>query len=193
MRNDMPVDSKSVGDSSRFLPAATLEAGLKALPGFPRDAGQVSMIVRRVANGLRELPERVRLTIKDGIPGDSWSRGKSPHPDMQLAVMQHDVATLVANGQPLTLFGDNLFVEFDLSMRNLPTGSRLRVGDAVVEVTPMPHNGCSKFKARFGGDALVFVNAKPTRQLNLRGIYWKTVEEGDIWVGCPIRVVSRPT
>lgn len=192
MRNDTLVDSKSVGDASRYLSAAALEEGLKTLPTLPKDSGRVTLIVRRVTNGLRELPERVRLTATEGIPGDSWSRGKSPHPDMQLAVMQHDVATLVANGQPLTLFGDNLFVEFDLSMANLPTGSRLRVGDAIVEVTPMPHNGCSKFKARFGGDALAFVNTKPTRHLNLRGIYWKTIEEGDVWVGCPIRVVSRP-
>jgi MOSC domain-containing protein YiiM len=192
MSHDITVNSKSVGDSSRYLPTGILEAGLKALPQLPKDAGHVTLIVRRVANGLRELPERVRLSISEGIPGDSWGRSKSPHPDMQLAVMQQDVATLIANSQPFTLFGDNLFVEFDLSMSNLPTGSRLRVGDAVVEVTPMPHNGCSKFKARFGGDGLAFVNAKPTRHLNLRGIYWKTVEEGDVWVGCPIRVVSRP-
>lgn len=192
MSHGIAVNSKSVGDASHYLSTAALEAGLKALPKLANDTGHVTLIVRRVADGLRELPERVRLSPSEGIPGDSWSRSKSPHPDMQLAVMQNDVAQLVANGQPLTLFGDNLFVEFDLSMSNLPTGSRLRVGDAVVEVTPMPHNGCSKFKARFGGDALAFVNAKPTRQLNLRGIYWKTVEEGDVWVGCPIRIVSRP-
>lgn len=192
MSHDIAVNSKSVGDASRYLSKATLESGLKALPKFPKDAGHVTLIVRRVANGLRELPDRVQLSPSEGIPGDSWSRGKTPHPDMQLAVMQNDVAQLIANGQPLTLFGDNLFVEFDLSMANLPTGSRLQVGDAIVEVTPVPHNGCSKFKARFGGDALAFVNAKPTRHLNLRGIYWKTIEEGDVWVGCPIRVVSRP-
>lgn len=192
MSHDITVNSKSVGDASRYLTTTALEEGLKTFPKLHKDAGRVTLIVRRVADGLRELPERVRLTPADGIPGDSWGRSKSPHPDMQLAVMQNDVATMIANGQPLTLFGDNLFVEFDLSMANLPTGSRLRVGDAVVEVTPMPHNGCSKFKARFGGDALAFVNAKPTRHLNLRGIYWKTVEEGDVWAGCPIRIISRP-
>ena len=116
----------------------------------------------------------------------------SPKPEAQLAVMRTDLAELIANGQSLALFGDNLLVEIDLSDANLPTGSRLRVGAAVVEVTPMPHNGCRKFDARFGSDALRFVNAKPTRHLNLRGVYWRVVEAGEVEVGSPIVVLSRP-
>ena len=77
--------------------------------------------------------------------------------------MRHDVAALIANGQPLTLFGDNLFVDLDISTANLPSGTRLRVGEALVEVTPKPHNGCSKFEGRFGADALRFVAPAPTR------------------------------
>jgi MOSC domain-containing protein YiiM len=83
-------------------------------------------------------------------------------------------------------------VDLDISLGNLPIGSRLRAGEAVVEVTPMPHNGCAKFKGRFGADALFFVNARPTRHLNLRGIYWKVVEAGEVSVGDAIQVVSRP-
>ena len=180
------------GDSSRHLPLSALESGLRTLPALPADTGRLTLIVRRPAEGSRETPERLRLTPDDGVPGDSWGRNPKRDFAAQIAVMQRNVAELIANGQPLTLFGDSLFVDFDLSLENLPIGSRLRVGGAVVEVTPMPHNGCSKFKARFGADALFFVNAKPTRRLNLRGIYWKVIEAGEVRVGAPIEIVSRP-
>ena len=180
------------GDSSRHLPLPTLEAALRKLPQLPRDFGRLSLIVRRRADGSRETPERICLTPDGGVPDDSWGRHSDRKVGAQIAVMRRDVAELVANGQPLTLFGDSLFVDFDISTDNLPTGSRLRVGEAVVEVTPMPHNGCSKFKGRFGADALFFVNAKPTRHFNLRGIYWKVVGAGEVSVGAPIQVLSRP-
>jgi MOSC domain-containing protein YiiM len=106
--------------------------------------------------------------------------------------MNRDVAELIAGGQHLTLFGDNLFVDLDVSAGNLPLGTRIRVGQAVVEVTPKPHNGCIKFKARFGQDALVFVQAKPTRDQNRRGIYWKVVEAGEAGGGDAVEVISRP-
>jgi len=105
--------------------------------------------------------------------------------------MRRDVAELIANGQPLTLFGDNLFVGLDLSTANLPAGTRLRVGDALVEMTRKPHDGCHKFKARFGEDALRFVQASLTRDQNLRGIYWRVLETGEAGVGDPIELVLR--
>lgn len=184
--------SDPMGDPSRHLPLAALESGLRALPALPKDSGCPTLIVRRPADGSRETPERLRLSPEDGVPGDSWGRDPKRMLDAQIAVMQRDVAELIANGQPLTLFGDSLFVELDLSATNLPIGSRLRVGEAIVEVTPMPHDGCSKFKKRFGADALFFVNAKPTRHLNLRGIYWKVIEAGEVRVGSPIEVLARP-
>jgi MOSC domain-containing protein YiiM len=105
--------------------------------------------------------------------------------------MRRDIAELIANGQPLTVFGDNLLVDFDLSAANLPPGSRLCVGEAVVEVTPKPHNGCEKFRGRFGGDALRFVAAPATRDQNRRGIYWKIVVAGEVETGATIRLLSR--
>jgi MOSC domain-containing protein YiiM len=180
------------GDSSHHLPLGELEAGLRALPERPGDSGRVTLIVRRRADGVRETPERVDLTQEEGVPGDGWSRRPPRKPDAQLAVMRREVAELIANGQPLTLFGDNLFVDFDLSAANLPVGTRLRVGGAQVEVTAEPHNGCLKFKGRFGQDALRFVQAKATRDQNLRGIYWRVVVPGEVSVGAPIEVLSRP-
>jgi MOSC domain-containing protein YiiM len=110
---------------------------------------------------------------------------------MQIAVMQAAVAELIANGQPLTLFGDNLFLELDLSAQNLPAGSRVRVGEAVLEVTATPHNGCRKFQARFGQDALRFVSSKELRHRNLRGIYMQVLEPGDVRPGDAVEVMAR--
>lgn len=174
------------------LAAAQLGARLGALVKAPGDAGRLHLIVRRRPDGSRETPQTVHLTPEEGLGDDSWNRRLPRNPEMQLAVMRRDVAELIANGQPLTTFGDNLFVDLDISAASLPIGSRLRVGGAVVEVTPMPHNGCSKFKARFGTDALRFVNAAPTRPQNLRGIYWKVIEPGEAGVGAVIQVLSRP-
>ena len=109
-----------------------------------------------------------------------------------MTVMQIDVAELIANGQPLTLFGDNLFLELDLSEANLPPGSRLRAGTATLEVTPEPHDGCRKFRERFGDAALRFVSKRDLRPLNLRGVYMRVVDEGDIAADDPVQVLSRP-
>src|SRR5690349_18494413 len=130
--------SDSTGDPSRHLPLAALESGLRALPELSADTGCLALIVRRRIDGSREAPERIRLTPDEGVPGDAWGRNPSRNLEAQIAIMRRDVAELLANGQPLTLFGDSLFVDFDISLGNLPIGSRLRVGEAVVEVTPMP-------------------------------------------------------
>jgi hypothetical protein len=180
------------GDASRHVDLETLEAGFRSLRESPRELGILRLIVRRRADGTRETPERVELTVEQGVPDDGWSRRPPRDPEAQLAVMRGDVAELIANGQPLTVFGDNLFVDFDISAGNLPVGTRIHLGGSIVEVTPKPHNGCRKFKQRFGQDALRFVQAQPTRSHNVRGIYWKVVRAGEIGVGGPIRVMSRP-
>jgi MOSC domain-containing protein YiiM len=179
------------GDAARHRPLAELEAGLHELAAPPRDSGRLALLVRRRADGVRETPERALLSPEEGLQGDGWSRRPPRDPEAQLAVMRRDVAELIANGQPLSLFGDNLFVDLDVSTANLPPGARLRLGEALVEVTPEPHDGCLKFKGRFGQDALRFVSAKPTRDQNLRGIYFRVVEAGEVCVDDRIEVLSR--
>ena len=179
------------GDASRHLPMAKLDAGLAALPEAPKDAGRLRLIVIRRADGVREALESVCLSADEGVPGDGWSRRPPRKPDAELSVMNHGIAELIANGQPITLFGDNLFVDLDVSAANLPFGTRLRVGEAVVEMTPEPHDGCYKFNERFGNDALKFVQGKNTRHQNRRGVYWKVVDSGEICVGAAVEVLSR--
>jgi MOSC domain-containing protein YiiM len=174
----------------RHLSLAELDAGVRDLAPAPRERGTLALILRRTADGARETPERIVLSCQDGVPGDKWSRLPEPRDlDMQLAVMNRGVAALIANGQPLTTFGDNLYVDLDLSAANLPVGTRLRVGRALVRVTTFPHNGCAKFNARFGNDALRFVQRKQTRDQNYRGVYWRVIEAGEAAVGDAIEVL----
>lgn len=179
------------GDASRHLTLEELEAGIQALPPAPKNIGRVTFLMRRLEDKSREVLESAHFSPEEGLPGDNWGRNPERQQVAQLAVMRHDVAELIANGQSLTLFGDSLFVDLNISAENLPTGTQLRVGEAIMEVTPMEHNGCSKFNARFGNDALRFTAAKATRNQNRRGIYWKVVAAGEVSVGAKVEVISR--
>jgi MOSC domain-containing protein YiiM len=178
------------GDSTRHLPLAELESGLAALAP-PLDAGVLALIVARGDDGERATPAKVTLTPESGVPDDAWLRDCPEQLDAQITIIREDFARLAANGQALSLFGDNLVVDLDLSLANLPTGSRLRLGGALLEVTPEPHTGCAKFRQRFGGDALRLTADRRFRDLRLRGIYVKVVEAGEIARGDTLEVVNR--
>jgi len=186
------IDSSSGGDPARHQQLDNLERAFTALPNAPKSVGRIALIVRKREGGVREMPERARLLPDAGLPGDAWGRRPEPDPEGQLTVMEKDVAELIANGQPLPLFGDNLIVELDLSRGNLPTGTRVRTGTALLEVTPKPHNGCHKFRGRFGADALRFVSRPDLRHRNLRGIYMRVIEAGDVALGDRVEVVGSP-
>ena len=181
------------GDSAEHRSLEAIQEGFQALPAPPKDRGTLARIVRRHPDGHREVLASSRLTPDEGLPGDGWNRRPPRKIDAQLAVIRIDIAELLAAGQSVTLAGDQLFVDLDVSAVNLPAGTRLRVGQALVEMTPEPHDGCLKFKGRFGQDALRFVQEKATRPENRRGVYWKVIEAGDVSEGCPIEVISRPS
>ena len=179
----------------RHVTTDELMAGLDEIRRSPKDEGILALIVRRPAIDAREILERAALDLQEGLVGDSWSlRGSSrsidggPHPLMQLNVMNARAVALVAQS-PLRwpLAGDQLFVDLDLSGANLPPGTRLSIGSAVIEVTPEPHTGCVKFMSRFGKDAHRFVNTKPYRNLRLRGLNAKVIEPGTVSSGDTIR------
>jgi len=176
---------------------ADLEAALDSICEAPSDDGVVEMIVRRPEIGRREVLEAAELTPQEGLVGDSWRRRRShhtpdgsPHPDTQLNVMSSRVVTLVAQVQERwPLAGDQLFVDLDLSAANMPPGTRLAIGSAIIEVSELPHTGCGKFIQRFGVDAAKFVNSTRGRELQLRGINARVVQAGTIRVGDRVRKV----
>jgi len=183
---------------ARHLTTAELDAGLDAIRASPREAGVLEMIVRRPAVGVREILEEGELDLARGLVGDTWhTRGSrrtpdgSPHPDMQLNIMGSRAAALVAQRKDRwALAGDQLFVDLDLSEKNVPAGTRLAVGSAVLEVTAQPHTGCQKFVERFGREAMMFVNSPIGRELHLRGINARVVQPGVIRVGDVVRKIA---
>jgi hypothetical protein len=174
---------------------AELEAGLDEIRRAPKDRGVLQLIVRRPQIEEREVLQEGELNPVAGLVGDSWiTRGSSrtadgsPHPDTQLNIMNARVAALVAQHRDRwQLAGDQLYIDMDLSAANLPPGSQLAIGAAVIEVTPPPHTGCRKFVSRFGLEAMKFVNSAVGRELHLRGINAKVVQPGVIRVGQVVR------
>jgi MOSC domain-containing protein YiiM len=166
------------------LSTTDLEAGLEYIAASPKDGGTLAMIVRRPSVDEREVLEEGELDIGLGLVGDSWSLRPAVDPDAQLNVMNARAIEVVepdVTRRPLA--GDQLYLDIDLSDENLPPGSRLRIGGAVIEITPKPHTGCAKFASRFGPEATRFVNTGEGKRLHLRGVCAKVVEGGVITVG----------
>ncbi len=179
----------------KHLTMEELQAGVEEIRRAPKGEGVLRMIVRRPKVDGREILDVAQLDASEGLVGDTWRLRKSsrtadgsPHPDMQLNVMSARAAALVAVDQDRwPLAGDQLFVDLDLSGANLPAGTRLAVGSAVIQVTDQPHTGCAKFVSRFGVDAMTFVNSPVGRELCLRGINAKVVQPGTIRAGDVVR------
>jgi len=175
----------------KHLTMDELNASLEHIRQSPADAGELKMISRRPAVGKRELLQEGQLDPAVGLVGDNWlTRGESlipkrpPNPETQLTLMNARVADLVAVDQARwPLAGDQLFIDLNLGLANLPAGTRLTIGSAVIEVTAEPHTGCKKFVERFGMEAMNFVNSASGKELCLRGINTRVVEAGTICVG----------
>jgi hypothetical protein len=181
----------------KHLTMKELEAGLEHIRQAPRETGVLELIVRRPQDDERELLDAAQLDLQLGLVGDNWkTRGSSrtpdgtAHPEMQLTLMNSRAIGLIAGDKERwALAGDQLYVDLDLSAENLPVGTRLALGTAVLEVSPQPHTGCSKFVARFGLDAQKFVNSPAGKQLHLRGINTRVIQPGAIQVGDLVRKI----
>jgi hypothetical protein len=169
------------------LDLPTLDAGLDAIREAPADGGTLDLIVRRPAEGEREVLAEAQLDTVGGLVGDRWL-SPDADPDSQVTVMNVRVVALLGGvRERWPLAGDQLYVDLDLSVANLPPGARLGIGSAVLEVTAVPHRGCKKFGARFGLDALRFVNNTEAYALRLRGLNARVVRGGPVRAGDPVR------
>jgi MOSC domain-containing protein YiiM len=174
---------------------ATVEelwADLDHVRAAPRNAGTLELIATRPAVGERDVVEEAELDVERGVIGDSWSRrGKRPNPKSQVAIMSARAAAMIAGEREhWALAGDQLYVDIDLSAANLPPGTRLAIGTAVLEVSDLPHLGCGKFTARYGADARDLVNSPEGVALNLRGINTRIVQSGTVRHGDIVRKLS---
>jgi hypothetical protein len=185
----------------QHLSMAELEAGMDHIRQSPKDNGTLMMIVRRPNVDEREVVDEGELNTVEGLAGDTWKvRGSghtsdgSANTDAQITVMNsRTIALLAQDKERWALAGDQLFIDMSLSTENLPPGTRLAIGSAVIEVSVVPHTGCKKFSSRFGVEAMKFVNSPEGKQLHLRGINAKVIRAGTIRVGEVIRKISRET
>lgn len=177
--------------NTNHLSFTELEAGLEDIRQSPKDSGLLKMIVRRPQDDERESLGHGELDLLQGLIGDNWkvrgskhSPGGSANPNMQITIMNARTIALIAQTpERWPLAGDQLYIDMDLSAENLPPGTRLAPGTAVLEVSATPHTGCNKFSSRFGVEAMKFVNSPEGKQLHLRGINAKIVQAGMIRVG----------
>lgn len=187
-----------------YRSAAELEQFRSALAAVPQDEGTVQLVVARPAEGERAVLDVGRLDLTVGLVGDNWAERPSsrsadggPHPRMQLNVMSYPMAAFIAIEESrVPLAGDQLYLDLDLSHGNLPVGTQLLFGDpgspaSVIEVTEEPHTGCKKFVARFGAEAMRFVNGPVGRPLRLRGLNAVVVQPGEVRPGDQV-TVRRP-
>ena len=171
-----------------------LRLGLDAIQSAPADAGVVRLIVRRPAEDEREVVQEAVLDIDEGLLGDSWrARGSgstadgAANPQAQVTVVNARAAETIAGAiERWPLAGDQLYIDLDISAQNLPAGTRLSLGEAEIEMSAKPHTGCAKFSARFGSDALRFVELPQGRALRLRGANARVLRGGVVRVGDPV-------
>jgi MOSC domain-containing protein YiiM len=168
----------------QYRSTARLQAGIDEVRRAPKDGGPVEMIVCRPDVEARQVLDEATIDERDGLLGDNWKVKGTPNPEAKVTVMNARAAALVAGEKERWAeAGDQLYVDLDLSGANLPPGTRLQVGEALLEVSEKPHTGCKKFEARFGKEAMRFVNSPEGRELNLRGINTCVVRGGLVRVG----------
>jgi hypothetical protein len=179
---DSEINKKMI----KYLNSEELEAGLDEIRNSPKNEGVLHLIVRRPATEEREVIQEGHLDETEGLVGDNWKTRGSPHtpdgsshPDQQINIMNaRAIALLSPDKDRWKLAGDQLYIDLDLSGENLPPGTRLKVGTAIIEITSRPHNGCDKFSKRFGIEAVKFVNSPIGKELHLRGVNAKVIQSG---------------
>ena len=158
-------------------------------PAASRTGGRVRLICVRKPEGMKECPERVAVSTERGVEGDRWADKPGRDPEAQVTIMTTRVAELIAGDHtPLAAAGDNFLVDLDLAEAQLPAGTRLRLGGALLEVSATPHTGCKKFRERFGMDALRWVNDHQERRL--RGMNCRVLESGEVALGDRLEIVG---
>ncbi|MEM7368670.1 MAG: MOSC domain-containing protein [Bacteroidota bacterium] len=171
--------------ATTYIQPEQLEIASQEALASPKEVGTIDMIVGRPAVDVRDVKQEAYFSPEGGLEGDRWDAGNDPDRLAQIAVINTRFLKQIALGNPerMALAGDNLVIDLNLTEDNLPTGTRLQLGEALFEVSPRPHLGCAKLAKRFGQDVLRFVNVKENRPLKFRGIYLRVIKAGTVRVG----------
>lgn len=178
-------------DTALHRSTAELQAALPRIREAPADSGTIELIVRRPAEDAREVLDEAEINDAEGIAGDTWNQRGSPtspdggpHPDAQITIMSaRAAAAVIGPVERWPLAGDQIYADLDISHETLAAGTRLSIGEAIVEVTAKPHRGCAKYAARFGRDALRFVNTGEGQALRMRGVNCRVIQPGTVRTG----------
>lgn len=181
----------------KHLPITELEFSLDLIKESPKDNGVLEMIVRRPETETREIINSCEINLTNGLEGDNWkARGSSSTPDhsadpeAQITLMNSRVIQLLSvDKENWQWAGDQLFVDIDLSIENLPPHSKLQIGSVILEISAKPHTGCKKFSGRFGVEALEFISTPLGKSLRMRGVNTKVIQAGEIKIGDLIKKV----
>ncbi len=176
---------------NHYVSETALLTGLEFIEGSPQERGTLDLIVIRPRDNERIVLAECALSSRLGVHGDMWAEkcwktlpDGSPHPDVQIAIMNSRCIALVAQEKSRwALAGDQLYIDMDLTDANLPVGQQLAIGSAILQITTIPHTGCSLFAERFGQAAAKLVNSPTGKKLRLRGIYAKVVQDGLVKTG----------
>lgn len=177
-----------------------LEQGLAEVLASPKDIGRLAAIFVRPATNERRALAEALVSIEAGIEGDRWVRDSharlddgTSDPRCQISLMNARILRQIAgDADAMCLAGNNLIVDLDLSEENLPTGSRLAIGESVVvEISDVPHTGCSKFERRYGREAKTFINSTRGKTLHLRGRYALVIRGGTVRVSDAVAKNSK--
>ncbi len=174
-----------------MLDRAALQHGLSTLTPHA-DAAPIQRVVARLPGEERRLLDEGTLDLERGLVGDKWAHCKRNRAT-QITLMRYDVAALMTEGAEVAILGDNLFASLDTSEANLPTGTRVQAGTAILAVTAKPHNGCKKFAARVGEDAWAITGDPAWTETRLRGVHLEILTPGVVRPGDLLRVLERPT
>ncbi len=188
MNKDISVEE---GPHVKQATRAELELALPDIFAAPLSETVVETICYRPGFNKRIFPDVIRMTRANGVEGDyeksyPWLKlpDGSADPRNQVSLVPLRVLNLVWLDRVNTLHpGDALVADLNTSHENLPIGTLLQVGSAVIGVSDVWNEGCVKWKVRYGREAYDFVSAPEHEMLRLRGIYCWVEKDGEVRAG----------
>jgi hypothetical protein len=175
--------------------AKELAAALPAILAAPRDAGVTRLLCSRPKPNHRTFPQTLTFTRASGVAGDFESSRPwltlpdgSPDPRNQVSIMSWQVLDLVWRDRDRVAHpGDNIAVDMNLTAHNLPVGTLLAAGTAILRVSDEPNDGCVKWKVRSGRAAYDWSTRDDHLPLRLRGVYCSVEQDGEMHLGDTLR------